>query len=41
MTYTAADHRPCTVTPIYEIKNGTLVKIKDYDVGRKSEWLGM
>jgi branched-chain amino acid transport system substrate-binding protein len=41
VTYTAADHRPCTTTPIYEIKNGTLVKIKDYDVGRKSEWLGM
>jgi len=23
-----------------EIKNGILVKIKDYEVGRKSEWLG-
>jgi len=41
VTYTASDHRACTTTPIYEIKNGTLVKIKDYDVGRKPEWLGM
>jgi len=41
VTYTASDHRPCTTTPIYEIKNGTLVKVKDYDVGRKPEWLGM
>lgn len=41
VTYTASDHRACTSTPIYEIENGKLVKIKDYDVGRKSEWLGM
>jgi len=41
VTYTATDHRACTTTPIYEIKSGTLVKIKDYDVGRKPEWLGM
>jgi branched-chain amino acid transport system substrate-binding protein len=41
VTYTATDHRPCTTTPIYEIKNGMLVKIKDYDVPRKPEWLGM
>jgi len=41
VTYTATDHRACTTTPIYEIKNGTLVKIKDYDVPRKPEWLGM
>ncbi|MFI5090394.1 MAG: ABC transporter substrate-binding protein [Terriglobales bacterium] len=41
VTYTASDHRACTTTPIYEIKNGTLVKVKDYDVGRKPEWLGM
>jgi branched-chain amino acid transport system substrate-binding protein len=41
VTYTATDHRPCTTTPIYQIKNSTLVKIKDYDVPRKSEWLGM
>jgi branched-chain amino acid transport system substrate-binding protein len=41
VTYTASDHRACTTTPIYQIKNGTLVKIKDYDVPRKPEWLGM
>ncbi len=41
VTYTAGDHRACTTTPIYEIESGKMVKIKDYDVGRKSEWLGM
>jgi branched-chain amino acid transport system substrate-binding protein len=41
VTYTATDHRPCTTTPIYQIKNGTLVKVKDYDVPRKPDWLGM
>ncbi|HXM69666.1 MAG TPA: ABC transporter substrate-binding protein [Thermoanaerobaculia bacterium] len=41
VTYTPTDHRPCTTTPIYQVKNGTLVKVKDYDVPRKSEWLGM
>jgi branched-chain amino acid transport system substrate-binding protein len=41
VTYTATDHRACTTTPIYQIKNGTLVKIKDYEVPRKPEWLGM
>ena len=41
VTYTASDHRACTTTPIYQIKNGKLVKIKDYDVPRKPEWLGM
>jgi len=41
VTYTATDHRPCTTTPIYLLRNGTLVKIKDYDVPRKPEWLGM
>ncbi|MFZ3210622.1 MAG: ABC transporter substrate-binding protein [Terriglobales bacterium] len=41
VTYTASDHRACTITPIYEIENGKMVKIRDYDVGRKPEWLGM
>jgi len=41
VTYTSTDHRPCTTTPIYQVRNGTLVKIKDYDVPRKPEWLGM
>jgi branched-chain amino acid transport system substrate-binding protein len=41
ITYTASDHRPCTTTPIYQIKDGTLVKVKDYDVPRKPDWLGM
>ncbi len=40
VTYTPTDHRPCTTTPIYQIKNGTLIKLKDYDVPRKKEWLG-
>lgn len=41
LTYTTTDHRPSTRTPIYIIKNGKLVKVKDYDLPRKKEWLGM
>ncbi len=41
ITYTPTDHRGCTTTPIYMVKNGTLVKVRDYEVPRKSEWLGM
>ena len=37
VTYTAKDHRACTATPIYQIKNGTLVKVKDYELPRKPE----
>jgi branched-chain amino acid transport system substrate-binding protein len=41
LTYSPADHRPCTTTAIYQIKNGKLTKIKDYTVPRKKEWLGL
>ena len=41
LTYTTTDHRPSTRTPIYIVQNGKLVKVKDYDLPRKKEWLGM
>jgi branched-chain amino acid transport system substrate-binding protein len=41
VTYTATDHRPSTKTPIYQIKGGKLVKIAEYDMPRKPEWLGL
>ena len=41
LTYTATDHRPSTRTPIYKVQNGKLVKVKEYDLPRKKEWLGM
>jgi branched-chain amino acid transport system substrate-binding protein len=41
LTYTAADHRPSTRTPIYMIQNGKLAKVKEYELPRKKDWLGM
>ncbi len=41
VTWTATDHRPSTRTAVYIIKDGKLVKVKDYDMPRKAEWLGM
>lgn len=41
VTYTATDHRPSTKTPIYMIKNGKLEKVKEYEMPRKAEWLGL
>lgn len=41
VTYTATDHRPMTKTPIYMIRDGKLVKVAEYDMGRKAEWLGL
>jgi branched-chain amino acid transport system substrate-binding protein len=41
VTYTPADHRPSTKTPIYMIKSGKLVKVAEYDMPRKPEWLGL
>jgi branched-chain amino acid transport system substrate-binding protein len=41
VTYTASDHRPATKTPIYKIQDGKLAKVKEYDLPRKKEWLGM
>ncbi|HEY5676860.1 MAG TPA: ABC transporter substrate-binding protein [Myxococcales bacterium] len=41
VTYTSSDHRPSTKTAIYQIKGGKLVKVKEYDMPRKAEWLGL
>ena len=41
VTYTPSDHRPSTKTPIYMIKGGKLVKVAEYDMPRKQQWLGM
>jgi branched-chain amino acid transport system substrate-binding protein len=41
LTYTATDRRPATRTPIYQVKDGKLVKVKEYEIARKKEWLGM
>jgi branched-chain amino acid transport system substrate-binding protein len=41
VTYTAGDHRPSTKTPIYQIKGGKLVKVAEYEMPRKPEWLGL
>jgi branched-chain amino acid transport system substrate-binding protein len=41
VTYTPTDHRPSTKTPIYMIKAGKLVKVAEYDMPRKPEWLGL
>jgi len=41
VSYTPTDHRPMTKTPIYQIKGGKLVKIAEFDMPRKPEWLGL
>jgi branched-chain amino acid transport system substrate-binding protein len=41
ITYTPADHRPSTTTAIYMIKDAALNKVKDYEMPRKKEWLGL
>jgi branched-chain amino acid transport system substrate-binding protein len=41
VTYTADDHRAMTRTPIFQIQKGKLVKIAEYDMPRKAEWLGL
>ena len=41
VTYTSADHRPSTTTAIYMIKDAALNKVKDYELPRKKEWLGL
>jgi branched-chain amino acid transport system substrate-binding protein len=41
VTWTASDHRPSTRTAVYIVKDGKLVKVKDYDMPRKPEWLGL
>ncbi len=41
VTYTPTDHRPSTKTAIYMVKGGKLVKVGEYDMPRKPEWLGL
>ena len=41
VSYTADDHRPMTKTPIFQIQKGKLVKVAEYDMPRKPEWLGL
>jgi branched-chain amino acid transport system substrate-binding protein len=41
VTWTATDHRPSTTTAVFTVKDGKLVKVKDYTFPRKPEWLGL
>ncbi|HVP69481.1 MAG TPA: ABC transporter substrate-binding protein [Anaeromyxobacteraceae bacterium] len=41
VTYTPTDHRPTTTTAIYQVQNGKLVKIAQYTMPRKPDWLGL
>ena len=41
VTYSPTDHRPETKTPIYQIQGGKLVKVAEFDMPRKPEWLGL
>lgn len=41
ITYSATDHRASTKVPLYVVKGGKLEKIKDYDMPRKPDWLGL
>jgi branched-chain amino acid transport system substrate-binding protein len=40
VTFTPTDHRPTTKVPVYQIRDGKLAKIAEYDMPRKAEWLG-
>ncbi len=41
VTYAPGDHRPNTKTPIYQVQKGKLVKVAEYELPRKPEWLGL
>lgn len=41
VSYTSTDHRPMTKTPIFQVQGGKLVKVAEYDMPRKPEWLGL
>lgn len=41
VTWTATDHRPSTRTAVFQVQGGKLVKVKEYDMPRKPEWLGL
>jgi len=41
ITYTPTDHRPTTTTAIFQVQNGKLVKVAEYTLPRKPDWLGL
>ena len=41
ITYTSKDHRPSTKTPVYIIQGGKLVKVAEYEMPRRPDWLGL
>ncbi len=41
VTYTATDHRPSTKVNIFIVKNGKLARVKEYDLPRRPDWLGL
>jgi branched-chain amino acid transport system substrate-binding protein len=41
LTYTATDHRGTTKTPVYQVQGGKLVKVGEYEMPRKQEWIGL
>jgi branched-chain amino acid transport system substrate-binding protein len=41
VSYSADDHRSTTSVSLYQVKGGKLEKVKDYQLPRKPEWLGL
>jgi branched-chain amino acid transport system substrate-binding protein len=41
VSYSPTDHRPSTKTPVYTVKGGKLVKVAEYDMPRRPDWLGL
>ena len=41
VTYSPDDHRSTTNVSLYQVKGGKLEKVKDYQLPRKPEWLGL
>ncbi len=41
LTYTPTDHRPSTKTKVYIVKGGKLVFLKEYEMPRRPDWLGL
>ncbi|HSB20687.1 MAG TPA: ABC transporter substrate-binding protein [Anaeromyxobacteraceae bacterium] len=41
LTYTPTDHRPTTKTKVYMVKGGKLVFVKEYEMPRRADWLGL
>jgi branched-chain amino acid transport system substrate-binding protein len=41
VTYTSQDHRSSTAVDLYQVQGGKLVRLKEVDQPRKTEWLGI